>query len=185
MIRRGEYLQRGNYHKCVDSNWIYYPTYVAKMNYVRQYLDKLRPSALILNAGCGEGVIVQEYLKKGYKIWGLDLNYGAPHILLGNIMELPFKDCIFDVILVLDVIEHLHFQNQVPALKEISRVLKPKGCLLAAIPNLAHLTSRLKFLLRGQLQRTSKIEKHPGDRPIKEYIELLKDNGFEITRRKR
>jgi hypothetical protein len=52
-----------------------------------------------------------------------------------------------------------------------------------SVPNLAHLHSRIRFLLSGKLTRTSAIERHPGDRPLAEYLELLKANGFEILRR--
>ncbi|MBA2258691.1 MAG: hypothetical protein H0W18_07335, partial [Acidobacteria bacterium] len=41
----------------------------------------------------------------------------------------------------------------------------PGGELLVSVPNLAHLQSRIQFLLRGRLIRTASELKHPGDRP--------------------
>ena len=51
-------------------------------------------------------------------------------------------------------------------------------------PNLAHMHSRLKFLLAGKLTRTSAVERHPGDRPLAEYEELLRETGFRIESRR-
>ena len=71
--------------------------------------------------------------------------------------------------LCLDVLEHLSFADQPRALEELRRVLSPDGELLVSVPNLAHLQSRLNFLLRGRLIRTASEVKHPGDRPLAEY----------------
>ena len=63
------------------------------------------------------------------------------------------------------------------------RVLKDDGFLILSVPNLAHLHSRFKFFFAGKLTRTSAVDRHPGDRPLAEYLELLAGTGFEIERR--
>ncbi len=55
----------------------------------------------------------------------------------------------FDRALCLDVLEHLTFEEQPRALAELHRVLRPGGELLVSVPNLAHLQSRVHFLLTG------------------------------------
>ena len=50
--------------------------------------------------------------------------------------------------------------------------LQPGGELFVSVPNLAHLQSRVQFLLRGRLIRTASEFKHPGDRPAAEYRRL-------------
>ena len=62
-------------------------------------------------------------------------------------------------------------------------MLRPGGELLVSIPNLAHLQSRIQFLLRGRLIRTASEFKHPGDRPAGEYITLGQRAGFTLTAR--
>jgi len=52
------------------------------------------------------------------------------------------------------------------------------------VPNLAHLQSRLHFLVTGSLIRTSSERKHPGDRPINEYLRLVRSAGFVVVSRK-
>src|SRR5690606_41824389 len=42
---------------------------------VREFMDKVDKAALVVDVGCGEGVVVEEFLEKGYNIVGLDANY--------------------------------------------------------------------------------------------------------------
>ncbi|HXV61504.1 MAG TPA: methyltransferase domain-containing protein, partial [Vicinamibacteria bacterium] len=96
---------------------------------------------------------------------------------------LPFSTGEFDVVLCLDVLEHVALLDQPKALSEIARITKAGGQLFVTVPNLAHLHSRLRFLLRGKLTRTSAVERHPGDRPLAEYLSLLGEAGFRVERR--
>lgn len=178
----GEYARRGEYHRQLDPAWDYYPTYLAKMAVVRSYLDTLGPATHVLDAGCGEGVLVDEYADR-LDIVGLDAHYTSARVRTGSLLDLPFAAESFDRTLCLDVLEHLQYEHQTRALAELYRVLRPNGELLLSLPNLAHLQSRLKFLLTGQLVRTSSPAKHPGDRPIAEYLDLAAQRGFVVTRR--
>lgn len=78
------------------------------------------------------------------------------------------------------MIEHLNFADQVLALDEIRRILKPGGETVATMPNLAHF-GQLVDPLTGRLLRTSTIERHPGDRPMAEYVKLLRSK-FRLKR---
>jgi len=62
--------------------------------------------------------------------------------------------------------------------------LRPGGGALVSVPNLAHLQSRVHFLLRGRLIRTASLAKHPGDRPVAEYVELARARGFDVVARR-
>jgi len=181
-VRSGEYAARGDYHRAPDPTWDYYPTYIAKLEAVRRWLDALPPATRVLDAGCGEGVIVDEYAGR-LAIEGLDPNYSSERVRNGSLVALPYDDNSFDRALCLDVLEHLSFEDQPRALAELHRVLRPGGELLVSVPNLAHLQSRVHFLLRGRLIRTASELKHPGDRPIAEYLQLATRAGFELTRR--
>ena len=180
--RGWEYARLGDYHKNLDPNWSYTPTYLKKIRFVRKFIEDLPKETRILDAGCGEGVLVEEYRSKGYSIEGLDLNYASKYVRLGNILDMPYSDDSFDVVLMLDVFEHLSFEDQPKALSEIKRVLRPKGNLLISIPNLAHINSRFRFLLKGQLDRTDIETNHPGERPFKENVKILKNAGFDIQK---
>ena len=181
-VRRGEYAARGDYHRTLAPSWDYYPTYLAKMEAVRKYLDALPAGARVLDAGCGEGVIVDEYASR-IDITGVDANYSSDRVTQASLTALPFPGASFDRALCLDVLEHLAYEEQPRALSELYRVLRTGGELLVSVPNLAHLQSRVQFLLRGRLIRTASEYKHPGDRPAREYIELGKRAGFTMSAR--
>jgi SAM-dependent methyltransferase len=183
VVRRGEYAARGDYHRAPDPDWDYYPTYLAKLESVRTWLDALPAGTRVLDAGCGEGVLVDEYAPR-LAIEGIDPNYSSARVRAGSLTALPFDPESFDRALCLDVLEHLAFDEQPTALAELHRVLRPDGELLVSVPNLAHLQSRVQFLLRGRLIRTASEYKHPGDRPAGEYIRLAEAAGFVLTKRR-
>lgn len=179
----GEYAARGDYHRAPDPAWDYLPTYLAKLAVVRGWLNALPPGTRVLDAGCGEGVLVEEFAGR-LAIEGVDAHYASPHVRRGSLLALPFGDGVFARALCLDVLEHLSFEDQPRALAELHRVLEPGGQLLVSVPNLAHLQSRVHFLLTGRLIRTASEIKHPGDRPIGEYLRLFTRAGFTVTRRR-
>jgi SAM-dependent methyltransferase len=182
VVRRGEYAARGDYHRAPDPSWEFYPTYIAKLAAVRRWLDALAPETRVLDAGCGEGVLVDEYANR-LRIEGIDPNYASERVRMGSLTALPFEAGTFDRALCLDVLEHLTFDEQPRALAELFRVLKPGGELLVSVPNLAHLQSRVHFLLLGRLIRTAAEQKHPGDRPASDYIQLAERAGFRLAAR--
>ena len=182
-VRTGEYAERGDYHRTLDDHWEYRPTYLAKMAAVGAYLDALPPGTRVLDAGCGEGVLVEAYAAR-LSMVGVDLNYSSPLVRTGSVTALPFDGAAFDRVLCLDVLEHLPLDQQSPALAEIFRVLAPGGELYLSIPNLAHLQSRVHFLLAGRLIRTANVAKHPGDRPADEYVGLARRAGFRLAGRR-
>lgn len=182
VVRRGEYAARGDYHREPDPDWEFYPTYIEKLKAVRAWLDRLPPGTKVLDAGCGEGVLVDEYRER-LAIEGIDANYSSDRVKTGSLTSLPYKDGTFDRALCLDVLEHLTFDDQPRALAELHRVLHGGGELLVSVPNLAHLQSRVHFLLTGRLIRTASEHKHPGDRPVCDYIAMATRTGFTLVER--
>lgn len=180
--RAGEYLERGDYHRHLSAEWEFYPTYLAKEAIVRAYLQSLPAGTRVLDAGCGEGLFVEAF-REQLRIVGVDASYSSAYVNQGSLLALPYPDHAFDRVLCLDVLEHLTFEEQPRALAELHRVLAPGGELFVTVPNLAHLQSRVHFLLTGRLIRTANIMKHPGDRPAAEYIALADRAGFRLLQR--
>jgi len=97
----------------------------------------------ILDIGCAAGGTLF-YLAKWGEVWGLDISPGAialcrswgideNHLVLGNAEEMPnFSDQQFDLVTAVEILEHLEHPEQ--ALKEIWRILKPKGVLIITVP---------------------------------------------------
>ena len=182
--RLGEYRTRGDYHRSIDPEWSYAPLYHRKVKLVDRFVAGLTPAARLLDVGCGEGVLVDRYAARGVEVVGVDAHYQSERVKKASLLSLPFGEASFDAVLCLDVLEHLQLLEQPRALGEIHRVLAKGGRVLLSVPNLAHLHSRLQFFLSGRLTRTSALERHPGDRPAAEYLELLAQCGFQVRNRK-
>src|SRR6187401_3685274 len=127
--RTGEYAERGDYHRELSDTWEFYPTYLAKMAMVRAYLRALPARTRVVDAGCGEGLLVEEF-QSALEIVGVDANYSSAHVRSGSVTALPFADASFDRGLCLDVLEHLTFPEQSGALAQLFRVIRPGGELL-------------------------------------------------------
>lgn len=112
----------------------------------------------ILNIGCGEGFDIKNIYQKGkmnFECCCMDLNFDALkmtkkllchlpfHAINGDIYYLPFKLDSFDLILCLEVLEHLAFPEK--ALDELSRHFN--GHCIFSVPNepLYRLTRMLLF----------------------------------------
>lgn len=102
----------------------------------------LPANARILDVGTSTGTNLRMLRDLGFTRYeGLDSSEqavrwcakkGFGKVTMGNVCELPFPDQSFDLILATDVIEHV--DDDMTALCEIRRVLKPGGCVLVTVP---------------------------------------------------
>lgn len=113
------------------------------------YLDYVEPEMHMLDVGCGNGMHGIRAVSRNAMVVGID--YDLRHLQTGRALSaergvttisfslsnaeqaLPFKAGQFHLVLLLDVIEHLH--KRVELLREIHRVLRPGGTLLVSAPN--------------------------------------------------
>ena len=97
---------------------------------------------------------------------------------------LPFADHTFDVVLMLEVVEHL-YNDPMYVLSEVNRVLKVGGALILCTPNVNSWQSLLKMLTGEHPYRFGYT---PGDFPhvheftVSEIREVLKAAGFHPAR---
>jgi|SRR3989344_7857881 len=168
----GEHLKKIN-PSWTYKKWSYRYTFEAKMHYILNLLDSLAKDTKILDAGCGQGLLVEEFHSRGYDIKGIDAFYSSELVRKDDLLKNGFADNTFDVILCLDVIEHFQKDEQEDVVKELTRILKPEGRIIWSIPNKGNLTARIFFFI-SKLSRTAKPEYHPGDRAISEYLSFMK-----------
>lgn len=98
----------------------------------------------ILDVGCGFGETLALLGQAGFKnMVGIDISSDhlnraqqvAPKatLMAGDAQMLPFSEHSFDVVIALDVIEHI--PNDVQAVREMYRVLKSGGRLIITVPH--------------------------------------------------
>lgn len=119
--------------------------------------------ALVLDAGCGTGFARGELSKAGTVI-GLDASEAAFALApggdqgascVGLIERAPFQDGTFDLVVALDLLEHL--EDDTRALGEIYRICRPGGFLFATVPACQRVWSRHDEAL-GHYRRYSAAE---------------------------
>lgn len=127
-------------------------TYRAGRRIVRELADRVEwQGARVLDLGCGFGGALVSLGAAGACCTGVDLDgdrlrtcrvrldlHGVrARLLQADLRRLPFRDDAFDVAICTEVLEHLGERQRVVA--ELARVLRPRGTVYIAFPNLLSL----------------------------------------------
>lgn len=149
----------------------------------------IEPNDIILDIGCGGGGNIKRFAEiiTDGKIYGIDyseiavsvsreinkryIENGTVEIYNASVSSLPFKDDFFNIV---SGFEAYYFWPDLPTdLKEIYRVLKPKGKLI--LVNEGYLCNNEKR--RKKVEKWSKLGQFPLHTP-EEYNHLLAKAGF-------
>jgi SAM-dependent methyltransferase len=106
------------------------------------------PPSLALDLSAGDGLSSRLLADRGWRVISTEYHTKKPGWVAANLdRDLPFRDARFDLVLMLEVIEHL---ADIPhALREIARVLRPGGIAIVTTPNRLNVSSRIHYLLSG------------------------------------
>ncbi|MDH3679103.1 MAG: methyltransferase domain-containing protein [Acidimicrobiia bacterium] len=134
-------------------------------------LVQLPAGSHILDAGCGNGDYTRLALQDGARVWAFDLSremvsaterrlaaagLEAEELQVASVLEIPYPDARFDVVLCFAVIDHVPDERRLDAVRELVRVLKPGGTLYINTPNRYAYTWRAGHWLMRQLGRFPK-----------------------------
>jgi len=102
----------------------------------------------VLDVGCGRGELVIQSALRGAEAWGIDYAPAAVeiaqraldevadgatarmHVAQMDVKALEFGDGFFDVVFMMDVVEHLYPAELAAALAELRRAIRPGGLLI-------------------------------------------------------
>jgi ubiquinone/menaquinone biosynthesis C-methylase UbiE len=105
--------------------------------------SRVPTTAKLLDVGCGTGDNLRIFVDRDLELHGIEYSsISASHAIrllgpraevrTGSATALPYPDAHFDVVICIEVLEHVG--DDVTAIKEISRVLRPDGLLVVSVP---------------------------------------------------
>lgn len=164
------------------------PTYDDKSRWtsywyqIREVLNFNPKKILIIGKGNG---LVSDYFKiYGAEAITLDIDNSLKPDIISSVLNMPFSDDIFDVVLCAQVLEHLPYKDFPRALSEIKRVAK-----FGAVISLPHFGPAIKFLLKlpffPEIRFLLKLPYYKRRLIKKEHLWEIGEWGFPLRRIKK
>jgi SAM-dependent methyltransferase len=144
--------------------------FVGRRALVERLIDRHAPVRVdaALDVGCGTGSFVRVLARRAERVVGVDpLASGTDGVIRADAEDLPLESSSFDLVVALDVLEHV---DDVAAVGEIARVLKPGGVVIVSVPALPWLWSA-----RDELAGHRRRYRRGG------LVQLFEDSGLEVT----
>lgn len=161
----------------------------SRFSNVRETVCCFGTNNVILDVGCGNGWLSSLFMERN-TVYGLDISWknterarqrGVKAIQHDASQELPFLDSSFDIVVCLEIIEHLFNPEEI--LREIYRVLKNEGALVLTTPNLHSLNNRLGMLFGRSvpfIEYSGEFYGHIRFFTRQRLRQILRGNGFRI-----
>ena len=148
----------------------------SQVGLVKQYKN----GTYLLDIGCGEGFFLFNASRAGYITKGIELSQDAVEyarrefgldVEAKPFEELQFPEDHFDVITLWQVLEHVPYPRMI--LKEVRRILKPEGLLVASTPNIEGIPAKMLGKRWWNVRRL-----HINQFTVKTLTTVLKNIGF-------
>ncbi len=148
-----------------------------------------RDDLKILDVGAGHGAFTKRLYDEGFNVSACDMTpenfyFDAIECRKADITrELPYEDQSFDVVLLIEVMEHIHDHQTL--FSECHRILKKGGFMFFSTPNILNLKSRMRFLYTGFFDAFKPLDhsshdgmQHISSITIDQYTHLSAGAGF-------
>lgn len=160
---------------------------------IEQLLERhARPGGSLLDVGCWDGGRTVRYRDAGRltSLHGVEIDSAQAAAATTRGIDVarcdlespafPWANGSIDVVVCNQVLEHL--KNVFAVMDEIARVLAPGGVLVASVPNLASLHSRVMLLLGLQPSMIRVFGPHVRSFTLGEFVSFLTAGGvFELV----
>jgi 2-polyprenyl-3-methyl-5-hydroxy-6-metoxy-1,4-benzoquinol methylase len=146
---------------------------------------KYKRRGKVIDVGCGSGRLMLKMQKRGFDVWGCELNADsnnfASKLLEGRIFykkltECNFPEHSFDFVTMFQSLEHMHNFDEL--FKEISRIIKDDGLVYIYVPNMEF----FEFRLFGPYYYNLEVPRHLYCFTRNSIRNLLLRHGFKIDR---
>jgi len=112
------------------------------LEFINKIKKDLPDGSKIIEAGCGTGQTLALF-SNDQDTFGLDISPAAlklarencKYTVQGSIFSMPFDNDVFDLVYNSGVIEHFRDPENIAAIKEMARVVKPSGKVIIIVPN--------------------------------------------------
>jgi methionine biosynthesis protein MetW len=168
----------------------------------------IEPGQIILDIGCGEGKLLMALLGEFKELYGLDIAPSRIQEAEAKVQEiypsevskfkfaettvnepLNFSNDFFDAIICVAAMQQIY--DILGLVKEMYRVIKPGGYIIAEVPNICYLIHRIEIAL-GKLPATSAAYNwdevgwdagHIHYFTMKKFCWLFEQQGFKVEKR--
>lgn len=123
------------------------PRHEHRLSMIVREVERVPRGARLLDGAVGLGQLATRLRDRGYRVTGIDYAFeaalystraGIPSVV-GDMTKMPFRDGVFDAMTTGETLEHL--DDDTAAAREIGRVIKPNGHVIATVPALKSLWS--------------------------------------------
>lgn len=154
-----------------------FPHWEKMLKFIREF----KAGGRLLDIGCAYGFLVNA-AARNFESCGIDVSqfavkkskeYCRGNVSRASAVNLPFKNESFDVVTIVDALEHMPHLNQ--CLNDIVRTLKKGGVLFLQLPNplvWTHLCGRLGL----------EDETHMNDFLLKQWKTVLAEHGLKVEK---
>ena len=157
------------------------------VNFVMRAVQDSGEKGLLLDVGCGGGLLLRMLRERGLPVLGLETSLPAATsawkrngvaVVCGDLSKSPIERGTCAAVTMFHVLEHLH--DPVSYLRSARDLLVPGGRLVVQVPN----ASCWQFLMFGEHWNGVDVPRHLVNYRERDLESLLEYCGFQVVRRK-